>query len=382
MSELAVIFNELNLNNGQKLGVATLNAPKALNALSLEMIEQLLKKFTTWSKSPEIAAVWLEGTGDRAFCAGGDIVALYKSMTEFSSQGQDPAKENTYAEAFFTKEYRLDYLIHTFPKPLIVWGNGIVMGGGMGLFAGANFRVVTENSRLAMPEITIGLYPDVGGSWFLNRMPGRVGVFLGLTGAHFNAADAKFVGLADRFVAHEQRHSVMNALIEAKWGVDDFRCVSQVLAEYEAKSLEQQPEGQIEPRFKLIQELTDGNSSAQRVERLLAYEGDDAWLNRAISSLKAGSPTSMLLIQRQLRRSKFSSLAEVFQQELNLSMQCCFKGEFAEGVRALLIDKDRNPRWHFARLQEVEDSWIDEFFVPVWKKNPLRKLGRKAEKDS
>lgn len=376
MSDLAVIFNELNLNNGQKLGIATLNAPKALNALSLEMIEKLLQKFTNWAKSPEIAAVWLEGTGDRAFCAGGDIVALYKSMTEFSSQAQDPAKENTYAEAFFTQEYKLDYLIHTFPKPLVVWGNGIVMGGGMGLYAGANFRVVTENSRLAMPEITIGLYPDVGGSWFLNRMPGRVGVFLGLTGAHFNATDAKFIGLADRFITHDQRHLVLEQLVEAQWGEDDFRCVSQILAEFESRSLEQQPEAQIEPRYNLIQDLTDGNSSAQRVERLLAYEGDDEWLKRAINSLKAGSPTSMLLIQRQLRRSKFSSLAEVFQQELNLSMQCCFKGEFAEGIRALLIDKDRNPRWNFAKLHEVEDSWIDEFFAPVWDESPLINLGK------
>ena len=373
MSDLPVLFSELPLNNGQKIGVATLNAPRALNALSLEMIDQLLAKFESWASNAQIAAVWLEGTGDKAFCAGGDIVALYRSMTEYTG-GTDPAKENPYAENFFTTEYKLDYLIHTYPKPLIVWGNGIVMGGGMGLFAGAPFRVVTETSRLAMPEITIGLYPDVGGSWFLNRMPGRCGLFLGLTGAHFNAADALFVGLADRFITHEQRNKVLAALEEAPWGEDDFRTVSHVLREFEAASQAALPAAQVEAHFAEIQQLTDADSDLERAKKIAAYAGEDKWLQRAASSLAAGSPTAMLLIQEQLRRTRHASLREVFQQELNLSVQASLKGEFAEGIRALLIDKDKNPRWNYATVDAVEQQWIDSFFEPLWSESPLKAL--------
>lgn len=373
MSDLPVLFSELPLNNGQKIGVATLNAPRALNALSLEMIDQLLAKFETWASDQQIAAVWLEGMGDKAFCAGGDIVALYRSMTEYTG-GTDPAKENPYAESFFTTEYKLDYLIHTYPKPLIVWGNGIVMGGGMGLFAGAAFRVVTETSRLAMPEITIGLYPDVGGSWFLNRMPGRCGLFLGLTGANFNATDAIFVGLADRFITHDQRNKVLAALEEAPWREDHFRTVSQVLREFEEKSKTAKPTSFIVANFVEIQDLTDADSDLERVKKIMAYEGEDKWLKRAASSLAAGSPTAMLLIQEQLRRTRYASLREVFQQELNLSVQACLKGEFAEGIRALLIDKDKNPRWTYPNVDAVEKQWIDSFFEPLWEESPLHPL--------
>ena len=371
MSDLPVLFSELPLNNGQKIGVATLNAPRALNALSLEMIDQLLAKFENWAVDEQIAAVWLEGTGDKAFCAGGDIVALYRSMTEYTG-GTDPAKENPYAERFFTTEYKLDYLIHTYPKPLIVWGDGIVMGGGMGLFAGAAFRVVTESSRLAMPEVTIGLYPDVGGSWFLNRMPGRCGLFLGLTGAHFNATDALFVGLADRFITNDKRNKVLAALEEAPWRKDHFRTVSQVLRKFEAESRAELPAAQVEANFEQIQQLTDADSDLERAKKIVAYAGEDKWLKRAAASLAAGSPTAMLLIQEQLRRTRHASLQEVFQQELNLSVQASLKGEFAEGIRALLIDKDKNPRWNYPTVDAVEQQWIDSFFEPLWSVSPLQ----------
>lgn len=371
-TDLPVIFSELPLNNGQLLGVATLNAPKALNALSLEMIEQLLPKFRSWADDQRIAAVWLEGSGDKAFCAGGDIVALYRSMTEYSGGG-DPAKTNAYAETFFSTEYRLDYLIHTYPKPLIVWGNGIVMGGGMGLMAGAAYRVVTENSRLAMPEITIGLYPDVGGSWFLNHMPGRTGLFLGLTGANINAADALFTGLADRFITHEHRNRVLGALEEAPWD-DPWKTVNQTLREFEETCLAELPDSPVQEHYQQIQYLTDADSPLERVKKITSYQGEDKWLNRAVSTLAAGSPTSMLLIQEQLRRTRHASLKEVFQQELTVSVNCALKGEFAEGIRALLIDKDKKPRWHYPTVGSVEQEWIDSFFEPLRGINPLNDL--------
>ncbi|MEI6839543.1 MAG: enoyl-CoA hydratase/isomerase family protein, partial [Alcaligenaceae bacterium] len=175
-----VLFEELNCANGMRIGIATLNTPKTLNGLSLEMTRLLAKKIEVWANDPKLAVLVLKGAGDKAFCAGGDLHALHHSMVD--NQGR-AAIENQHAGTFFAEEYALDYRLHTFPKPILVWGDGIVMGGGMGLMIGASHRVVTDTSRLAMPEISIGLFPDVGGTWMLNRLPGKTGLFLGLTGA-------------------------------------------------------------------------------------------------------------------------------------------------------------------------------------------------------
>ncbi|WP_334167975.1 enoyl-CoA hydratase/isomerase family protein, partial [Achromobacter mucicolens] len=189
-----VLFEERSAANGMRFGIATLNAPQTLNGLSLEMVDLLADRLDAWARDPGVALVVLQGAGDKAFCAGGDLHGLYRSMTENTGK---PSWSNTYARTFFEREYRLDYRIHTYPKPVLCWGHGIVMGGGIGLMMGASHRVVSETSRLAMPEVSIGLFPDVGGSWLLNRMPGRSGVFLALTGAQLNTSDAFFAGLAD-----------------------------------------------------------------------------------------------------------------------------------------------------------------------------------------
>ena len=210
MSDLPVLFDELPTACGGRIGVATLNAPKSLNALSLEMVHQLEAKLDAWAVDRSIVAVWLEGSGDKAFCAGGDVVALYRSLTE-EGENRGSGRDSLLAETYFTAEYHLDHRIHTYPKPLMVWGDGIVMGGGLGLMAGGFQRLVTETTRIAMPEITIGLYPDIGASWFLNRMPPGVGAYLGLTGAQLNARDALDLGLADRFIPRERRSLVREA---------------------------------------------------------------------------------------------------------------------------------------------------------------------------
>ncbi len=207
-----VMYQELTAQNGKKIGIATLNSEKSLNALSLPMVESLLPKLASWQADSSISMVLLQGSGEKAFCAGGDIRDLYKAMLD------KPGEYAPYVEEFFTKEYTLDYLIHTFGKPVLVWGNGIVMGGGLGLMAGASHRVVTVSSRIAMPEMAIGLYPDVGASWFLNRMPAGCGLFLGLTGASINAADAKFISLADNFLLHERKDALVEKLLQIKWG--------------------------------------------------------------------------------------------------------------------------------------------------------------------
>lgn len=368
----AVLLETRETSAGQTIGVVRLNAPKSLNALSMAMIEPMLLQLKTWAEDDSIVAVWMEAEGDKAFCAGGDVVQLYQGMTA------SPDKAVQLATSYFGAEYRLDYLIHTYPKPLIVWGHGIVMGGGLGLMSGAAHRVVTEASRIAMPEITIGLYPDVGASWFLNRMPGRCGYFLGLTGAQMNAADACFVGLADRCIPNAQREAVLDALCEAITAADlADQQVHQLLKDFEAQDTSDWPEAQVQPHFDVIQSLTDAANDELLVEQLLTYSGDDPWLSRATRTLAAGSPSSMRLIPDQLRRSRYLSLVEVFQSELVVSVQSCLKGEFAEGVRALLVEKDKQPKWQHPTVEAVPKAWVDDFHRSPWGDNshPLSDLG-------
>jgi len=230
-----VLFEELATQNGRRIGVATLASEKTLNALSLDMVHLLTPQLRQWARDPEIAMVLLQAQGEKAFCAGGDLQKIYTSMREHhASPARDDIRGNQYAAEFFEHEYRLDYEIHTYPKPILCWGHGIVMGGGIGLMAGCSHRVVTERSRLAMPEITIGLYPDVGGSWFLSRTPGKLGAFLALTGALMNAEDAKFTGLADYRVAHADKQKVIDALLLQNWGDgDDAAVLGRVLQQAE-----------------------------------------------------------------------------------------------------------------------------------------------------
>ncbi|WP_431474876.1 enoyl-CoA hydratase/isomerase family protein [Marinobacter sp. KM021] len=355
MSEQPIIFEEWTTTGGELIAVARLNTPRNLNSLSMEMIRLLKPQLTRWAEDERVCAVWLEAEGDKAFCAGGDIVSLYRSMTEPGKFGE--------GDQFFTEEYELDYQIHTFPKPIICWGHGIVMGGGIGLMVGASHRVVTEHSKLAMPEVSIGLYPDIGAGWFLNRMPGRTGLFLGLTGARMNAADALFTGMADRFVKQELKAQVVDTLVAADWqGADSHAVVSQVLRRYEQQSQDAVLESPVRQHYDEIQQATDADSLEQVVGRLQEFGSRNDWLGKSVKGLAAASPTSLALHWQHYHRSRLHSLAQVLDNELVMAKQCLRKGEFAEGIRALLIDKDMQPRWRYAALGEIDNSWVDEFF--------------------
>ncbi|NMT63078.1 enoyl-CoA hydratase/isomerase family protein [Marinobacter orientalis] len=359
MSNQVVIFEELEAGGGSRIGVVRLNAPRSMNALSLEMIHSLKARLDQWAADDGIGAVWLEGEGEKAFCAGGDIVALYRDMTEPRSDSQSVSE----GEAFFTDEYELDYLIHTYPKPFIIWGNGLVIGGGLGLMVGGSHRIVTEHSRVAMPEVSIGLYPDVGAGWFLNRMPGRTGLFLGLTGAHMNAADAIFTGLADRFIRHDMREEVKHALQHSDFDTGAHAAVNKVLRRFEAGSRDALPRAVVREHFDVIQSLTDGDSLLDVVDNLGKYAGDDPWLIKAVKTVASASPASLTLTWQHYHNTLHDSLSQVFDKELQLSLRSLKMGEFAEGVRALLIDKDLKPRWYFPTLESVDPEWIDRFFM-------------------
>jgi enoyl-CoA hydratase/carnithine racemase len=368
-----VLFEELPTAGAHRVGVATLHAPAALNALSLPMVRALLSRLRRWATDPGVACVVLQGAGEKAFCAGGDLRELYESMRA------TPGEPSAYARGFFGEEYELDYLIHTFEKPILCWGHGIVMGGGIGLMAGASHRVVTSQSRLAMPEITVGLYPDVGGSWILGRMPGRVGLFLALTGAPLNAADALFCGLADVHVAASSRADVIAAIQAAAWTGDareDHAALSRVLERAQARDL---PPSNVRAHFDRLNELMAGDLLAIGA-RLESLASDDPWLATAAATFRKGSPTSAALSFELRRRTRHASLAEVFRLEYDVSLGCAAHHDFAEGIRALLIDKDKKPRWAPAALDAVTSELVEDHFRPRYAGNhPLVALGNESE---
>jgi enoyl-CoA hydratase/carnithine racemase len=359
----SVLFNEVATQSGHKIAIATLNVERALNALNLEMIELLTPQLAAWQADDEVALIVLQGAGDKAFCAGGDVVSLYKAM----EQG-DP---DNYIEQFFTLEYQLDYAISQSETPVLVWGSGIIMGGGLGLMVGASHRIVTETSRIAMPEITIGLYPDVGGSYFLNKMPQEVGLFLGLTGASINATDALTVKLADHFLDNAQKDVLTELLVNTNWSDDSNEnsvTLSKLLVEL-SQSATQMPQSNIAAYSELFQTMAKHSALNDKVASILTYQSDDKWLSKAQASLKAGSPISAHLVFEQLKRAAGLSLKECFMMELGLSVQCGRFGEFQEGVRALLIDKDLSPSWRFNDIEAVTDEVLAFFFTPLWQAN-------------
>ena len=348
----------------RRIGIATLNAPASLNALSLAMVDALQACLTRWAADPGMVAVVLDGEGDKAFCAGGDLRDLYQSIRDCGSAS------NPYAQQFFSREYRLDYLIHTYPKPVLCWGHGIVMGGGMGLMAGASHRVVTERTRMAMPEIGIGLFPDVGGSWFLNRLPVGTGLFLALTGAPLNAADALFAGLADFCLPASSRDSVAGAMADTTWHDDaaaNARLLSHLLqaqAEAATDLAARMAASNLRSNFDAIRQVIGHDSLADIAVRLGQAAGGDSWLGAAAANFLKGSPTSTALAHALLQRARHLSLGDVFRMEFNAALGCCAHHDFAEGIRALLVDKDRKPRWQPARLDEVDAARIADHFEP------------------
>ncbi|MGI4776845.1 MAG: enoyl-CoA hydratase/isomerase family protein [Janthinobacterium lividum] len=355
MTESVVLFNEIPTADGKRFGIATLNAPASLNALSVDMVRLLTPKLRAWAADTAIVGVMLDAMGEKAFCAGGDLRQLYRTLLDCKRE------RNGYAERFFGEEYELDHLIHTFPKPFVCWGHGIVMGGGVGLMAGCSHRVVTEGSRVAMPEVSIGLYPDVGGSWFLRRTPGRTGLFLAFTAAQINAADAIFAGLADVLVLHAAKAQVLDAIAAAAWKSApdaDRATMSALLAK--AGEGAAMPASKLREHFDLVNATLAGDDLLEIDRRLRALQSDDAWLRTAVKTYAKGAPSSVALSWALWRRVPRMSLAEVFRLEYQASLGFCAHADFAEGIRAVLVDKDRNPKWSPATLAEVTPDFVED----------------------
>ena len=316
-----------------RAGVATvtLNRPATHNAISFAMLEGLAAWLEAWRGDERIRCVLLRGAGERAFCAGGDVRAIHDDLT---GPGGDHHR-------FFEVEYALDYRIHTYPKPIAAYLDGIVMGGGMGISMGAALRIVGPKTRMAMPETAIGLFPDVGGSWFLSRLPGKLGLYLGLAGPTIRAADAVYCGLADLDVGPP--------------APSELEHLRPAIDEHFARDS--------------VEEILDSLEREPRPERR-------EWATRTAALLRRRSPTMLKVTLEQLRRGARLSLADCFRMELNLVHGCFEQGDFLEGIRAMLVEKDGAPRWNPPALRDVGAGAIDRFFTPRWPpaEHPLASL--------
>ena len=355
------------------IGFITLNRPKALNALSLEMVRDLYTVLTDWRDNPNIEAVAIRGSNKEgpfgAFCAGGDIRFFHTAGI---------AKDEA-LEQFFTEEYRLNYLIFTYPKPYIAFMDGIVMGGGMGISQGASLRIVTERSKLAMPETNIGLFPDVGGGYFLSRCPGAMGEYLGLTGQLMVGADAITVGLADNLAD--------SAGITTLWGIlaaDSGATVAERLNALKDRLAASTP---INHQPSWMDSAIDDCFSKSTVSAIVEAlnEQDSAWATSCIETLRQRSPLMLHVVLEQIRRGRQMDLADDLRMERDLVRHCFYTehlgrsgvtSETVEGIRALAVDKDHSPQWNPARIEEVSKAMVEPFFVSPWpnEEHPLADL--------
>jgi len=366
-----LLFETVPGQQGSKLGLVTLNAPATLNSLSLEMIDLLMPQLIAWREDDAIAMVIFQSSNDKAFSAGGDIQALYQSMVAH------PGGPNPYAEAFFEREYRLDCLIHTYPKPTLVWAHGIVMGGGLGIMGGCSHRIGTQSTRLALPEITIGLFPDAGATWFLSQMPRHWAYFMAWTGCQLNAQDGLVVGLIDHLLDYAEQAAILECLTNETWSADgeaNKQRLSQILQDAAGAASNFPPSQLVPHEARILAVMDQVLASEKPVSAFYAAVddfADDKFLARAANGIKRGSPTTAHIIHEQLKRANGMSLQQTFELELVIAVQCSRHPDFTEGVRALLIDKDNQPQWRFGSVDAVPSEWLQEHFTPPWDVNPL-----------
>ncbi len=338
-----------------RIGCITLNRPRALNALTLEMVRELMGTLLQWQNDPQVLAVALRGSNKEgvfgALCAGGDIRFLHQAGSSGNPQLED----------FFTEEYALNHLIHHYPKPYIAFMDGIVMGGGMGISQGASVRIVTERTKMAMPETAIGLFPDVGGGYFLSRCPGRAGEWLALTGETIGAGDAIALGLADGYVPSAQLASLWEAL-----ATQDFADSAAVQAWATGRM------GKAETRFADMQGEIDQYFFLPTVAAIIAAleAGSSNWAQATAAMLRKRSPLMLHVVLEQVRRARGMGLADDLRMERDMVRHCFYlrpgQSETLEGIRALAVDKDHAPRWSPARIEEVEDAQWQAFFASPW----------------
>lgn len=364
-----VLIHEHGVAGGLRVGHAVLNVEATLNSLSLEMIRLLDAALQGWAEREDICAVVITAAGDKAFCAGGDIQALYHAISANHEAG---SVVDDYPFRFFEEEYRLDFRIHTFPKPVLTLGHGIVMGGGLGVLGASRFRVLTERSRLAVPEITIGLFPDAGASWTLRNMQPNHAAVLGLTGGHVNAADGLVTGMGTHVVAHGEREEFLQRCLDLTWQGEREADATMLAAWLDASPAPELPASELAAVPDLDLDYEDLPAAVAAVTALAERS---EWLGRGVNNLTHGCPATAGIVLEQLRRVPAMELADTYRMELTVATHCAQNPDFREGVRALLIDKDNNPQWQYGSVDALPREYVLSHFEPPWAEHPLADLG-------
>ncbi len=347
-------------------GFITLDRPQALNSLSLDMVRAITAALLAWRDDDSVAAVVLRSTSAKALSAGGDIRFFH------TVAGRTPREGSAQLDDFFTEEYSLDHLVHTYPKPYVALMDGVTMGGGMGISqAGPQsaVRIVTNRTKIAMPEVNIGLFPDVGGSYFLPRTPGHVGLYLALTALPIGAADALYAGFADHYVPAD-RLPALSDLIESTGGAE----LREAIAAFAAPLRDGAGAAELQQHQALIDRHFGQGSVADIAASLRADDGPFA--HHALAALEQRSPLLLCVTFEMLRRGATLGIADCLRMERNLVRRTFEHGDVVEGIRALVIDKDNAPRWEPSRLGDVTEAQVARFFEPAWPPHahPLRSL--------
>ncbi len=344
------------------LGIITLNRPNALNAQSTSMITQIQTILSEWENDERIAMVILRGAGEKAFCAGGDVRALYAYLQE-TPPADGELNFNQDVLRFFQAEYSFTRRLSRYPKPIMTWATGIVMGGGLGVTYATSHRVVTETSRLAMPEVHIGLHPDAGGSWFLHRMPAGMGLFMGLTASHIKAGDALLGDLADYGIRSNEYNDVLNTLKNTHWSNQahlNHGILSHVLSQFHHANLQETSVAL--PHLPWIQSAMHAGDLAQIGNAIMSCQTDDPWLQTAQNNFISSSPISRAITHAMSVKMRGQSISQCLETELIVSMNCCARHDFSEGVRTLLIEKSNNPTWQYM-AEQISETQLASYFV-------------------
>jgi enoyl-CoA hydratase len=355
MSDTLARNDDLIVRSAGALRRITLNRPQALNAITLDMAVAMTALLREWQSDPGVGAVLIDGAGERGLCAGGDIRALYDAAKN-AAKSHEPIAADSLPARFWAIEYKLNVLIARYAKPIIAVMDGLVMGGGVGLSAHAAHRVVTERSAIAMPEVGIGFFPDVGASFLLARAPGRVGTYLALTGQRVGAADALFCKLADI-------HIPVDRLVKLPAVLADSRSHAEVNAALEGLSVAPPP-ARLPKQCEWIDSCYGGDALEDIIERLRACRAEDA--QAALDGLRKASPTSLKVTLRNVRSAaSFARLEQSFAQDYRIALACIAGHDFIEGIRAAIIDKDRTPRWRPQTIEAVTDEIVQRHFRSV-----------------
>lgn len=333
----------------QGVGRIILNRPKVLNAINREMVIELSTTLNHWAKDSQIQCVILQGSGDKAFSAGGDLRQIYQAHLE-GHQAE--------ILKLLKHEYQINHTIHSFPKPYLSFFHGLGMGGGLGLSLNGAYRLICEGTQLAMPEVNIGFFPDVGASYFLNQCPGFTGLYLALTGNRLSAADAMYTGLGTHYVDDKDYPAIYQNLTEQK--VITTSSIDYILKEY-TRSV---PSSALKAQQTMIDRLFRYDTLEDIFKALHHESIERSFAESCLNTLKTKSPTSLQVTFSMMKQARGKSLYETLQTDFLLAQKFCQGSDFFEGIRAMIIDKDNQPNWQPKRLEDISQNVIEEYFNP------------------